>query len=373
MRVDSMTGNVPAVLSEAELKSIIALVNRLPWGVAKPVITSLGLTLGKGRDATYEKILKELSELKTKSIQKFNSIIQEIDKLLFGQFIYGDKALFSLTVDTKAISTIDQRIEFDWGVMNQPSSLSDTILSKKEIQNSKKNQLELIHYSTDSNQSIVLFSSVREQIVREKIIPSTIPQYSSYDEIIAKKKEKHQCFDVCIIDKATSKIYILIDSGLNTIGESILFAKSNVVRTLYNYAGYQFNSAEKDFFPLIDEIFNQKKPPYSLLKYKVFDLSFLTPEGTTHKEKKNDKSNDLRKDLFNQEGIKAVGNIGLYRIGVRLERVNPALQLLDNVELIIPGTLRRYLGGSSSSPVTFAILSQCISRDDFEILTKLIL
>lgn len=368
-----MTGKVPVVLSEAEMKSIFTLVTRFPWNVAKPVIAALGLARGKGRDATYDKILEELAELKDKNVQKFDEIVTSINNLIFGQLIYGDKAFFSLKVEPTVIAKLLQLIKFDWDLSKQPSIVSEVILSEQEVNSSAKNKLELVQYSEDGEQALVLFSSVREQKIREKISPKSIPQYSSYDEIIATKKEKHQCFDVCILDKINSNIHILIDAGVNILGESVLFAKSTVVRELYNYCGYDFESKEKDFFPLIEPIFKQDKIPYSILDYKVFELSFLTPEGTTHKERKNDTSKDLRHDIFNLEGIKAVGNIGLYRIGIRVERTNPLLQLADNVELIIPGTLRRYVGGSSGSPVNFAILSKCISRDDFETLTKLIL
>ncbi|HFN1203838.1 TPA: hypothetical protein ACHBXD_001771 [Klebsiella pneumoniae] len=89
-----MTGNVPVVLSEAEMKSILTLITRFPWNVAKPVISALGLARGKGRDATHGKILEELTELKEKNLNKFNDIIRSVNNLIFGQLVYGDKAFF---------------------------------------------------------------------------------------------------------------------------------------------------------------------------------------------------------------------------------------------------------------------------------------
>ncbi|UVC28834.1 hypothetical protein [Pantoea sp. SOD02] len=368
-----MTGIVPAVLSEAEMKSIMTLVTRFPWNVAKPIISALGLARGKGRDATHLKIIEELASLKERNVDKFEEIIKSINNLIFGQMVYGDKAFFSLKVHESVISKLTKVLNFDWDVASHPESVSDVILSEQDIINSNKNGLDVIHYSESDEQSLVLFSSVREQKIREKISPKNIPEYSNYDEIIATKKEKLQCFDVCIFDKINSSIHVLIDAGNNIAGESLLFAKGTVIRELYNIAGFGFESEERDFFSLIEPIFKQEEKPFSLLEYKVFELSFLTPEGTTHKEKKNDSNKDLRHDIFNLEGIKAVGNIGLYRIGIRVERENPLLQLADNVELIIPGTLRRYLHGSAGTPINFAILSKCISREDFETLTKLIL
>ncbi|EEW1914822.1 hypothetical protein D9G28_01930, partial [Escherichia coli] len=314
-----------------------------------------------------------LIDLKSKDRQKFDGIMANVNDLILGQVVYGEKAIFSLTVDNSVIKTLNDRFSFQWNLMNQPSLLVDSILDDVQLQNAVKNQPELVNYSIQNTQSILVFSSVRELVVREKIPPSALAQYKQFDEIIAKRKEKRQCFDVCILDSVTNKIHVLVDTNGNIIGDNVTFAKSNIIRELYNHVGYEFKSSEKDFYPLIEPIFKQNSLPYSKLSYKVFDLSFLTNEGTTHKEKKNVATKDLRDDLFNKEGIKAVGSIGLYRIGIRVDRNNPKLQLADNVELIIPGTLRRHLGGSSCSPVNYAILSKCISKDDFETLTKLIL
>ncbi|MCK7165408.1 hypothetical protein [Enterobacter cloacae] len=368
-----MTGSVPVVLSESELKSILTLTERFAWPVARPIIASLGLPTGKGREATNEKILECLIDIKGKDRHKFDDIIATINDLVFGQVVYGEKALFSLAVDNAVIKSLDQKFSFHWNLINQPASLVDTILDDTQLQSTVKNKPELVNYSVQKNQSIVVFSSVRELVVREKIPPSALAQYKQFDEIIAKRKEKRQCFDVCILDSQYNKIHVLIDTNGNIVGDNVTFAKSNIIRELYNEIGYEFKSTEKDFYPLIEPIFKQTTLPYSQLSYKVFDLSFLTYEGTTHKEKKNVATKDLRDDLFNKEGIKAVGSIGLYRIGIRVERNNPKLQLADNVELIIPGTLRRHLGGSGCSPVNYAILSKCISKGDFETLTKLIL
>lgn len=368
-----MTSSVSAVFSESELKSILTLTERFTWNVARPIISSLGLPTGRGREATNKKIIDSLIELKDKDKTKFDSIIASINDLVFGQVVYGEKAMFSLTVDSSVIKTLDDRFSFQWNVMKQPVSLVDTILDDSQLQKTVKNQPELVNYSIQGSQSVLVFSSVRELVVREKIPPQALAQYKQFDEIIAKRREKRQCFDVCILDFVSNRIHVLIDTNGNIIGDNVTFAKSNIIRELYNHAGHQFKSSEKDFYPLIEPIFKQDSLPYSRLSYKVFDLSFLTNEGTTHKEKKNVATKDLRDDLFNKEGIKAVGSIGLYRIGIRVDRNNPTLQLADNLELIIPGTLRRHLGGSSCSPVNYAILSKCISKGDFETLTKLIL
>lgn len=368
-----MTSGVPVVLSDFELKSILALTERFTWHIARPIIASLGLPTGRGREATNDKILESLIDFKKKDRQKFDKIIASVNDLVFGQVVYGEKAIFSLSVDSQVIKLLNDRYALQWNMMKQPTSLVETIVDDVQLQHAIKNQLELVNYSKQNTQSILVFSSIRELVVREKVPPSKLAAYKQFDEIIAKRKEKRQCFDVCILDSASNKIHVLIDTNGNVVGDNIVFAKTNFIRELYNCAGYQFNSSEKDFYPLIEPIFKQNVMPYSSLSYKVFDLSFLTYEGTTHKEKKNVAKKDLRDDLFNKEGIKAVGNIGLYRIGIRVDRNNPKLQLADSVELIIPGTLRRHLGGSGCSPVNYAILSKCISKDDFETLTKLIL
>lgn len=366
-----MTTSAPIVLSETELKTILTLTERLSWNVARPIVGALGLPTGKGREATNEKVLESLIELKKIDKIKFDKTLQTVNSVLDGQIMFGEKALFSLTADQKLVESLGKKLSVIWNAAPKTGNLSDTLLDESQVNALTKNEPKIVFCSFGNNVCTILFSSIREQVVREKIPVQTLPQYQNYDEIIAKKKEKKQCYDVCIL--AGDKIHILIDSGGNAIGESILFSKGNIVSELYKINGANFKAVEKDFYPLIEPIFNQSTAPYSNLSYKIFDLSFLTNEGTTHKEKKNTANKDLRDDLFNKEGIKAVGNIGLYRIGIRVDRNNPRLQLADNIELIIPGTLRRHLGGSGVAPVSYALLSKCICKEDFETLTKLIL
>lgn len=366
-----MIGQAPAVLTDSELKSVLTLTERLSWNVARPIIGALGLPTGKGRDATNDKVLESLVELKKLDKVKFDKVLVTINEVLDGQIMYGEKALFSLSVDKLIVASLIKKYDAKWNATTKPASLTETLLDNAQVNALVKNQPKLVYHSSVNNISIILFSSIREQVIREKLPLQTLPQYKNYDEIIAKRKEKRQCYDACIL--VEDKIHILIDNGGNATGESILFSKGNIVSELYREAGQNFKAVEKDFYPLIEPIFAQNSLPYSNLTYKVFDLSFLTNEGTTHKEKKNTANKDLRDDIFNKEGIKAVGNIGLFRIGIRVERKNAILHLADNVELVIPGTLRRHLGGSSVAPVSYALLSKCICKDDFETLTKLIL
>ncbi|MGL4338067.1 MAG: hypothetical protein ACRCST_14330 [Turicibacter sp.] len=368
-----MTGNASIKLSEMEMKSVSTLVSRFPWNVARPIISALGFQGGKGKEATQEKIVEELVKLKEINKAKFDASVSKINDLILGQIIYGDKALFSFSVDAAIISKTLDSILNKWAATTKPAVISQIIMTDKEVDAAKKNNLALSYCADDSNQCLVIFSSVREQKIREKILPSSVPGYGDYDEIVATKKQKRQCFDVCIFDKSNARIHLLVDAINGVVSENVLFAKSSVIRELYDFHGNQFSVKEKDFFNLIEPIFEQNKPPFTTASYKVFDLSFVTPEGTTHKEKKSDPSMDLRDDIFNKEGIKAVGNIGLYRIGIRVEREDASLNLDDNVELVIPGSLRRYNAGSSGDAVNYAILSKCISRKDFEDLTKLIL
>ncbi|EEX4142641.1 TPA: hypothetical protein J6N41_003790 [Escherichia coli] len=359
-------------MSDIELKSLNCLFNRISWSIVKSVLSSLGFSLGRGKDATFNKVKEQLIEIRDTDRVKFDSLLKKINDLLFSQFFYGDKAIFSLAIDAPTMTGLSLAIQTEWANTTILQNVSSYILNEQQLLSTPKNSPQLIFCSTDSNQVIALFSSVREQVIKEKVSPQTIPQYQSYDEIIAKKKVRRQCFDVCILNIQDNTINILIDAPKNVIGETITFSKTVIVRKLYDYMGADFVSTEKDFFPLIEQIFAQNTYPFNASDYQVFELSFYTPEGTTHQEKKKEAKKDLRDDIFNQEGIKAVGQIGLYKIGIKISRVNVLLSLDDDLELIIPGSLRRYLGGSSSTSVNYAIINNCLGRDDFERLMSLI-
>lgn len=360
-------------LANKEIVLIRCLLNRFPWNVVRPIISSLGLSSGHGKEKTIDKILTAMDDLKSSKPQKFARTIDKINDLLFSQFLYGDKALYSISVDDADLKIIKINIEKEWLGKKQKNKISDVLIDESSLSKTQKNELELLHYSNNKTQSLILFSSVRDQLIRETLPPSTVPGFKDYDEIIAKKKIKKQCFDSCMIDFVSKKINIMIDLSGGISASDSLFPKSVVLRKFSDYLGRNLDYSEKDFFSLIEPICEQTLAPYNSLDYRVFDLSFHTREGTSHKEKKSDSSKDLRDDIFNVAGIKASGKIGLYRIGIRIERSNPDLQLYDNLELLIPGTLRRYLSGGKTSPVTYAIINNCITRSDFETLTKFIL
>jgi len=370
--VKLVSPQMKTTLTEAEYKSLSCLFNRLSWPIVKPILSSLGFTLGRGKDATFNKVHTECMDIKDKDPLKLEALINKVNDVLVGQFFYGDKAVFSLTVDAPTMLVLTSNINADWTKNKTALSIDDLLLSDTQLTKATKNNPELVFFSSDAKQAVILFSSVREQVIKEKLPPQSIPQYQGYDEIIAKKKIKRQCFDVCLFDLSNNVINIMIDAPRNVIGESIAFSKSVIVQKLYDYAGGDFTSNEKDFFPLIDSIFEQKTPPFIDNEYQVFELSFYTPEGTTHQEKKKDVNQDLRDDIFNQVGIEAVGQVGLYKIGIRVSRQNESLLLDDDLELIIPGTLRRYLNGSSGTPVNYAIINNCLGRIDFERLMNLI-
>ncbi|EOL9010461.1 hypothetical protein ACRV4U_004028 [Cronobacter sakazakii] len=370
--VTLVTPNAKTTLTEEEFKSLNCLFNRLSWSVARSILTSLGFTLGRGKDATFAKVHDECMAIKEKDASKFATLISKINDILFGQFFYGDKALFSLKVDASTMSALKKAIDSDWQNKVGVLTFDNYLLNDLQLSVVNKNKPELLYFSSSAQQAAVLFSSVREEVIKEKVAPQSVPQYQNYDEIIAKKKVKRQCFDVCLFDFSKNLINIMIDAPKNVVGETITFSKSVIVQKLYDYVGGNFSSTETDFFPLIDHIFDQKIAPFINCDYQVFELSFYSPEGTTHQEKKKDVKKDLRDDVFNQVGIQAVGQIGVYKIGIRVSRKNANLMLDDELELVVPGTLRRYLNGSSGTPVNYVIINNCLDRNDFKRLMNLI-
>ncbi|MEB5993651.1 hypothetical protein MXL79_10835 [Serratia ureilytica] len=367
-----MTSSI--ALTESEKNIVDCLTNRLPWSIARPLILSLGFITGLGKEKTLEKVYASLEALKSNDKIKFDKKILQIKELAFSQFLYGDKAIFSISCGQSDVAKIVDGFEKSWNNNKLKLGIDEVILNEKKIGKVKNNELEVIHFSIENDMAMVLFTTVRTQVIKEKVVPAQVPGYEQYDEIIAKTKIKTQCFDACTIDIKNNRINILIDISGNVSSSESLFPKSVMIRKISDYIGGNLKYTEKDFFPLIDPICSQSNRPFIDVDYKVFDLSFHTVEGTSHKERKSDDAKDLRDDLFNKAGIKAVGgSIGLYRIGIRVSRKNKELNLFDNVELLIPGTLRRYLGGSKNAPVNYAIIKNCITRSDFETLTNLLM
>lgn len=112
-----------------------------------------------------------------------------VNDLILGQVVYGEKAIFSLTVDNSVIKTLNDRFSFQWNLMNQPSLLVDSILDDVQLQNAVKNQPELVNYSIQNTQSILVFSSVRELVVREKIPRQHLRNTSSLMKLLQSEKK----------------------------------------------------------------------------------------------------------------------------------------------------------------------------------------
>ncbi|MDW9200198.1 hypothetical protein SE957_04375 [Escherichia coli] len=85
---------VQSSLSDIELKSLNCLFNRISWSIVKSVLSSLGFSLGRGKDATFNKVKEQLIEIRDTDRVKFDSLLKKINDLLFSQFFYGDKAIF---------------------------------------------------------------------------------------------------------------------------------------------------------------------------------------------------------------------------------------------------------------------------------------
>ncbi len=84
-------------------------------------------------------------------------------------------------------------MEFD----EQPSLLVDSILDDVQLQNAVKINLNLliILFKTPSQ---YLFFLCQRISCKRKNSPVSTCAIQQFDEIIAKRKEKRQCFDVCI-------------------------------------------------------------------------------------------------------------------------------------------------------------------------------
>lgn len=370
----ALTQNNAILISvENGLKLVDFALDRMPWGIARAILADSGLPPSRGVIATKSKIREIIDSLSTSNPKKLNDSFNKLQNHVFQHCLYGEKAFFKLKVDSKdnqkLINIIDE-------VKKQNSNmppLSNWIMDESLVQIQKKQEPEIIFFSESDSTALILFQSVRNFILHHNVPIQDLPvEYSDYDSVIAKKSIKRQCFDVCKIDLSNNTISLMIDTFGLSVGNNELLARKRILDILQeDYGKCALCYDEVDFFSIIQPLYDQKVAPFTNHQYRVFELSFLTNEGTTHKEKKNDVSKDLRQDLFNQVGIEAVGDIGLYRIGIKISKNTVTSISNDDIEMIIPGTLKRYLK-SSMSPVNYVIINKCINRSDFESLERLI-
>ncbi|MEY0579794.1 hypothetical protein [Providencia manganoxydans] len=365
--------NAVLINIEEGLKIIDFALDRMPWSISKALLSDSGFSLSRGVVATKRKIREQVDTLSSSRPQKLNDSFHKLQNHVFQHCLYGEKAFFQLNVDEKDNHKLISIIDDIKTTTDNTLPLSKWIMDDANIQNAKKQAPEIIYVSEDKNTLLILFQSVRNFTLHQDVpIKDLPPEYSDYDSVVAKKNVKRQCFDVCKIDIENNTISLMIDTFGLRIGNNELLAKKRILDLLQTeHAKSKLLYEDVDFFSIIQPLYDQNVAPFINQNYRVFELSFLTNEGTTHKEKKKDLSKDLRDDLFNQVGIQAVGDIGLYRIGVKISKDSLVSITTDDIEMIIPGTLKRYLK-SSMSPVNYVIMNKCVSRTDFEALEKLI-
>lgn len=359
--IDALTSNQQRVIN--------SFVTKMPWALVKESFKFFEIDdVGSNQKSkTSDNLIIYLNEELKSNPKETKDLIEQLKKQLLDNLSFGTKAVFSYDLNAKALKGIESSLSTLLSKKDFPSHL----LSESEINKAKINKLKLVSKDSNNNMVCFVFSSVKTLEKTTKLDPSLHKGLEAFSKLYGKEIIRKQYFDTILLDYNTNKMRVLIDVTDNEPSDFSIFYKQELLNVIKNTSNLNLTSKEKDVFSIVTDICEQQKQPYSMLTYSVHELCFVSIEGTNYKEKKSPSKPDIRKDVFHSAGEKgANGNLNFYKVGVNFNRsvIQPAYKY--KLLLTIPGTFKRCVGGSSSEKIDLFLTKNCMSYDDFLLISK---
>ncbi|NEO83841.1 MAG: hypothetical protein F6J87_06200 [Spirulina sp. SIO3F2] len=299
--------------------------------------------------------------------------IQNLEEHYANYLLIGDKALKIYKVSR---SVIDLLIE-SW----RKHSLESTefgnrfplLLTEEELSRTD-GRSKIIKIIENQESLDIVFCTKRFSVERKDLSMGDFSddlraELKDYDELIGVKRYDRQFFDVVSLHKSKNIIEVRIDISGNVKREIRDAAFRQIVNAfnVQSNAFYGINSplnSEVDFFPIIDKL-------YHCNDAKVYEIKFLTEEGSTKYAKMKRNGDDLRQESFHRHGRAGVRTIGIYGITVFWEH-----QIIDgetiNPEIKVMGR-STMLSKPESAFISQISISRCVFQEDYRfVLEKVI-
>ncbi|MBD2793958.1 hypothetical protein ID852_09595 [Xenorhabdus sp. 42] len=188
---------------------------------------------------------------------------------------------------------------------------------------------------------------------------SQIDQLKGYEKIIGVKSGRAQSFDCIYFDKISGIIQFQIDHSKNILKDDIENAVAKYRRMIIDGYNELFNShinlESINVFPKIDELYNSDDG-------KINTLRHTTGTGSVKTEKMRKRTDDLRKEGFHKEGLRAI-NGDTNRFGLIKQWDGEGG---TSLKLSIDGGV--VLVASSNPTIDCVTIEGCITGNDFNLL-----
>jgi len=342
------------------------------WKIMKEMLTMCDLPIGKGRDATISRLLRQqfpASEIK----------FQELRTLYSNHILVGQKVIRFFNVKEEYIDKLICLFEFyeiepTVYQKHYPFPVPDEDLTGIDAL-PKLSHIE----TTDENISLV-FCTRRSFTERTEI---DIGDFNTeiqeklvyYDKIYGTKRCIYQFFDIIVIWRNRNLVEIRIDITKNSLSQEYDNSFSRITKSFNSLVDTSLGIQEilrnrVNFFPLIDKLY------YSQNEGKVFELFFTTDEGSTKKEIIKKDKGDLRYETYHNAGKNAVHHITAYHLAILWNFIiskhiqSQTIDIETQVELILPG--KYYILSSTNPTIEQIIIEECGFIEQYKFIFNII-
>ena len=333
--------------------------SRVPWAVMKVLLRVCELPISGGWESTRKNITQgDNGIIRDEFIEKINLL----EKRYFDYLLVGEKSVQLYQVKREeidnAISYL-KTLEIPTNIFHEtyPYSLD---LEKLDSANSNP---ELVEIRESETSLFLVFCTKRLFTERRKINTEDLSEEAQdglkvFDEIIGIRNCPRQFFDVVVLSKITDLVEVRIDISHGITDKDRLRAFLSTVSAFNDLSrgknGKKIIIESINIFSLIDGLYQSQEG-------KVFELSFLTDEGSVKSEKF--RKFDLRDELYHKAGKEAVHHINPFRLGISWKF--PILEGLESQpEMILPGHSRSL--STLSQRLDEVIISKCSGLNDYD-------
>lgn len=325
--------DLTAVLRQNDMPTAVG------WGKLLPKFDSLPADADLG---TYVEILKRLYG---------NHVLYSERAVVVFQFQEGELAPLVSGIDSwvETNSVFAERFPFAVEEEMLKTLSSDPVYTRILASKSGKNGHTMICCSKRYVRS-------REVIDYSEFPEAVLKALAAYDEIVGVRSRFVQAFDTLNFRVSEDRIILTIDLcgnlSLQDVGRAIIVHMGMLQDRLAS-SGFKGDLGELrvNFFPKIASL-------YATADGVVEHIGHVTTSGSNKSERMRAKENDLRKEPYHQEGLKAInGGTDLFSISKRWDAGG------YYVGIEIPGTHKQ--AGDPTAKVQVAVIDGCRNGADF--------
>ncbi|MFC7051463.1 hypothetical protein ACFQI3_02045 [Hansschlegelia quercus] len=331
---------------------VSALRNRVPWSVARRLLTVSGASASQGWERTETRLTADNVDRDTK-----DALIEALREHILG----GEKLVRFYRLPRAEMNSIRAAVA---ALTVEPSALSRAypgILSAAAlVGGGLGHRLAAVERREDG--TAVIYHSIRIVEVRELIAPERLPQAArealeGFDEVVGFKEMKLQAYDVIWVPNEGNFVEVRVDFPKGSRRDISESAHAQVTRAFGASIEHRFYYDAINLFPLINAMYVSED------EGDVVELAFSTTTGSLKHEKMRRSRQSLRRELYHTSGKAGLQTpIEPYLLSLRWQR-RPGRDNAAQPELELHST--SYEVASETARLYEMTVRNCLYLDDY--------